>query len=109
MHSFIQFTSLGLFLWIGRIIGDPLPIQITDKWLVDIRTVVSVLGVVLFGVWWISRWMRTVEVSLKSGHERFDDIERRMDRRDELIAQLKTTIDQLPCSQCNPNLKRKHE
>ena len=60
-------------------------VQIKDTWLLDLRTVCAVMGVVLFGTWWIARWMRTIEIRMDKSDERFSRIEASMDRRDETL------------------------
>ena len=87
MQLLTLYLPIGLSVWFSRafVASDAVPQQISDNWLVDLRTVVSVLGVVLFGTWWIARWMRTIEIRMDKSDERFSRIEASMDRRDETL------------------------
>ena len=47
------------------LIADALPI-VSDKWLIDLRTAISVGGTVLAATWWLGRKFQSIEDRLKS-------------------------------------------
>lgn len=69
--------------------------QINGTWLIDLRTLCAVLGVVLFGTWWVAKWMQKVEDRLKSGEVRFTALEMKAQNREELLVGIKNQVDRL--------------
>ena len=65
---------------------------ISGNWLVDLRTVCAVGGVVLFGAWWIARWMQKVEDRLKSGETRFAMIELMAAKREDMLTDIQMKV-----------------
>lgn len=70
------------------LIGGAAPPQtvVNGGWLVDIRTICAVGGIVLIGTWRLSWWMKAIEERLKTGEDRFTRIE--------------ASIAKLPCDEC---------
>jgi len=59
-------TSAAVLSMIVTLLADVLPPVISDKWLIDIRTAVSVGGTVLIATWWIGRKFQNIEDRLKN-------------------------------------------
>lgn len=77
--------------------GAPGTHQLDGSWLVDVRTICAVGGIVLLGTWRIGRWMRRIEDRLDAGDERFKRIEEGMKAREGILARLEHSIARLPC------------
>lgn len=86
---------------LSRVLFAEAQVKISDTWLLDLRTVCAVLGVVLFGTWHIARWMRKIDDTLKMGEDRFDRIENNMKSRDGVLEQIRNRVDKLPCNGCS--------
>ena len=106
MQLFNYALSLTLSLWLSRAIISAADVQIKDTWLLDLRTVCAVMGVVLFGVWWISRWMRGIDDALKYSDERFARLEASTQQWKDILLDIQKRIDKLTCEDCD-NFKRK--
>ena len=65
---------------------------VSGNWLVDLRTVCAVGGVVLAGAWWIARWMQKVEDRLKSGETRFAMIELMAAKREDMLTDIQMKV-----------------
>jgi hypothetical protein len=85
------------------------PTQISGSWLIDVRTLCAVGGVVLLGTWRIGRWMKRIEDRLDDGDTRFSRIELSMKERHELLRDIERKMDRLPCgdSDCPEHKKGK--
>jgi hypothetical protein len=100
MHFGVMLPAAGfmlLALAFGEVAATP---HITGDWLVDIRTVLAVLGVVLPGTWWIVRWMTKIDDRLKLGEARFKGLEANSSARDKRLARIENILARLPCDKC---------
>ncbi len=64
--------------------------QISADWLVDLRTVLTVGGVVLPATWWLSRAFTRISDRLEAGDVRFAALER-------TLARMEDRLTKLPC------------
>ncbi len=86
--------------------ADAAPPKINGDWLIDIRTLCAVLGVLLFSTWWIAKWMQRVEDRLKTGDIRFTALELKAQTREDLLLNIKGQVDRLVNSD-DRNMKRR--
>lgn len=101
MHFGVMLPAAGfmcLALVFGEAAAQP---HITGDWLVDIRTVIAVLGVVLPGTWWIVRWMTKIDDRLKTGEARFKGLEASSYARDKRLSRIENILARLPCDKCD--------
>ncbi len=75
--------------------ADVAPPTINGNWLIDVRTLCAVMGVVLFGTWWVAKWMQRVEDRLRGGEIRFTALELKAQTREDLLLNIKGQIDRL--------------
>ena len=62
--------------------------QVSADWLVDLRTVLTVGGVVLPATWWLSRAFTRISDRLEAGDVRFAALERTLARMENRLAKL---------------------
>lgn len=68
--------------------------QVSADWLVDLRTVLTVGGVVLPATWWLSRAFTGIADRLSAGDRRFAELER-------TLARMEERLERLPCRKCD--------
>jgi len=76
--------------------------QVSADWLVDLRTVLTVGGVVLPATWWLSRAFTRISDRLEAGDVRFAALERTLARMEERLAKL-------PCKSCEECARQRAE
>lgn len=84
------------------------PTHVTGDWLVDMRTIAAVGGVVLLGTWRIGRWMSKIDNRMDVGERRFDNLETRMNHRDARLDRIEKILDGLPCVD-RTHCEKRHE
>lgn len=57
---FLNATAAGIAMAI-TLMGDLAAPVVSDKWLIDIRTAISVGGTVLIATWWLGRKFQNIE------------------------------------------------
>jgi low affinity Fe/Cu permease len=58
-------TSAAVLAMLITLIADAVPPVVSDKWLIDIKTAVSVGGTVLIATWWLGRKFQNIEDRLR--------------------------------------------
>ncbi len=93
--GFFLFTVFMVSTAFKPAFADVNPPTINGNWLIDIRTLCAVMGTVLFGTWWIAKWMQRVEDRLKGGEVRFTALELKAQDREDILLNIKGQMDRL--------------
>jgi prefoldin subunit 5 len=80
-------TAVGMAMLV-TLLGDALVPVVSDKWLIDIKTAVSVGGTMLIATWWLSRKFQNIEDKFQNLADRVNSADKAREKMQEDLTDL---------------------